>query len=382
MPDIKDLDLESVASNTGVMKSAGGAVISPSDDPIRFRLGYTYAFVDSLFPPERTEKIRQYLAEWAEHLASREKSDNTILTYLTHISYLLRFLADKPALSITSGDAERFMAGVSRELSPVARNTILYSARSFYKFLVKFEYEAKNPFELVEGVRQKIHKPRPLSEAEYKHIYDTMARMRTDIDIVDKRFKRFIEPHELLPFLFLMNTGLRSMELAGIRVNHFKPCDDGRLEVTVTGKGNKERDALIVNVHNMWSYVQQLFGFKEPRIEDFFWIHLDLGRAKKNSLVFEGITRNVLYDLLKQLNTLPRVVDKQEETDITLHQFRHTYATYLLDSGFTLEEIMTLLGHKSFNTTLIYAAVTKTKMANSYLEMLKKQHEERETSLE
>ncbi|HLG39569.1 MAG TPA: site-specific integrase [Chitinophagaceae bacterium] len=51
--------------------------------------------------------------------------------------------------------------------------------------------------------------------------------------------------------------------------------------------------------------------------------------------------------------------------NITLHNFRHTYATLLLNNGADISTVQTLLGHKHIKTTMIYAKTLDQKKINA-----------------
>ncbi len=55
---------------------------------------------------------------------------------------------------------------------------------------------------------------------------------------------------------------------------------------------------------------------------------------------------------------------------MTTHRLRHTYATTLLSGGMSLVGLMRLLGHRSYKTTLRYAAVTQETISKQYFEAL------------
>ena len=65
---------------------------------------------------------------------------------------------------------------------------------------------------------------------------------------------------------------------------------------------------------------------------------------------YEGakLTSNVAY-------SFKRVIREAGLKNVTLHTLRHTFASHLAMSGVPLMHIQQLLGHKDYNTTLVYA---------------------------
>lgn len=57
------------------------------------------------------------------------------------------------------------------------------------------------------------------------------------------------------------------------------------------------------------------------------------------------------------------IQDGQTKTSVTPHKFRHTYATELVEEGFSLPEVQALLGHSSIQTTSIYTHIRPEKLA-------------------
>ena len=54
--------------------------------------------------------------------------------------------------------------------------------------------------------------------------------------------------------------------------------------------------------------------------------------------------------------------------DVSPHTLRHTYATQLLDEGFTIREVQQMLGHKDVKTTQIYTHVVDAELEQKIAE--------------
>ena len=62
--------------------------------------------------------------------------------------------------------------------------------------------------------------------------------------------------------------------------------------------------------------------------------------------------------------------DLSEPSRITCHRLRHTFATEMLGAGMSLLAVMRLLGHRSYQMTLRYAAVTSVLVEDEYAKAL------------
>lgn len=159
-------------------------------------------------------------------------------------------------------------------------------------------------------------------------------------------------------------TGLRNRAMlevmlgAGLRVSEvvaLMPRDVDLAAGTVRvnlGKGSKDRivpvDQETVAWLQAWSEKRAALGHN-ARSPVFCAVR---STAPGNNQVGQAITARTVQRLISRLAQRAGI-DKQ----VTPHTLRHTYATRLLDRGFTIREVQELLGHSDVSTTMVYTHV-------------------------
>lgn len=145
----------------------------------------------------------------------------------------------------------------------------------------------------------------------------------------------------------LYGSGMRVAELCGLDV------DDLHLDrgvVTVTGKGDKQRQVLVhetcVTAVRAW-----LCG---PRAT------MATATSPRAALFYNGRGNRL------GPRDVRRILDRRSPVPTHPHALRHTFATHLLDGGADLRVVQELLGHASLQTTQVYTHVSKERLRAVY----------------
>lgn len=154
----------------------------------------------------------------------------------------------------------------------------------------------------------------------------------------------------------LAGTGMRWGELAGL---HWRSVDLAKGAVTVRDvysageikpypKGRKQRhvplfDWVVEDLDDTASHVVCNAEHRDAICASGLVFHNSAGMPLND----RNFYRRVLLPALKEA--------KLDGLGVTLHDLRHTYASWLAQSGVPLERIAELLGHASISTTQIYA---------------------------
>ncbi|WP_282140245.1 tyrosine recombinase XerC [Cytobacillus oceanisediminis] len=293
-----------------------------------------------------SENVNVSLKLFIEYLQiEKNYSQYTIEHYQHDISEFFMFMAEQAIADLTKVAyqdvriylTELFDKKMSRK--SVARK--ISSLRSFFKFLLREEKVAENPFALVSIPKAQKKLPEFFYEEEMMQLFNACEASTP----LGQRNKALLE--------LLYATGIRVSECSQIRL---KDLDMYLSTVLVRGKGSKER------------YVP--FGsFAQDALDTY----INHGRKKllANGNVQENLFLNARGGPLtaRGIRTiLDRIIEKSSLTGkIHPHMLRHTFATHLMANGADMRTVQELLGHAFLSSTQVYTHVTNEYLKKTYM---------------
>lgn len=260
----------------------------------------------------------------------RNFTDNTAMAYVSDITKLENFLADRsvPLEKAGTMEVEAFLVSLHElGISPESQARILQGIKAFYRFLLSERYIDSDPCELIEAPKKRQHIPTVLTLDEVNRVI-SMPDVSTALG---QRNRAILET--------LYSCGLRVSELIDLRFSRIFAREG---YIIVVGKGRKER--LVPISESALQEIENYRAFRyetdvQPGFEDCVFLNR-FGRA---------MTRIAVFNVVKQY-----CAEAGIRKDVSPHTFRHTFATHLLEGGANLRAIQMMLGHAQISTTQIY----------------------------
>jgi site-specific recombinase XerD len=180
-----------------------------------------------------------------------------------------------------------------------------------------------------------------------KHLPKTLTRPEAALLLnqPSRRYPTGIRNRALLRAFY--RSGLRCSEALDLRVRDVR-LDRGEIRVNA-GKGDKDRvvwiDSTSVEILERWKLAR-------PPGEFFFC-------TLAGERLDDGYVRNMVARY-----------GRKAEIDVRVHphMLRHSYATELLEDGYSVIEVQKLLGHSDLETTSIYLHVVDSALRQRLLE--------------
>ncbi|WP_394713775.1 tyrosine-type recombinase/integrase [uncultured Desulfuromonas sp.] len=227
--------------------------------------------------------------------------------------------------------------------------------KALFHWLEEEELVESNPFHRFKTrIKLPARLPRTLSRPVIRTLLDHIER-RLPFDlsssVQDFEINAFANPaifNQLTLFIsleLLFCTGMRIGELVSIKIADIN--FDERL-INLYGKGDRQRRVFLPNdkIFNLLEIYLETRMLKAPADD-----HLIIN-SRGNSVKTEFI-RKLIHKNRREAGIT---------THITPHMFRHSAATYLLESGVDIRYVQRLLGHQCISTTQIYTHVTDKKL--------------------
>ncbi len=279
-------------------------------------------------------------------LVEKNFSKHTAKAYYADILSYLIWLDNNMCEDVNFSKVREYLHFIQKfnyKKTTIARK--IASIRTFYKYLHRERKIENNPAENLISPKRPKSLPKFLTTDEIEQI---LSNINIDTP-AGYRNRAILE--------LLWASGMRVSELSGL---NFGSLNLENNEITVFGKGSKERIILITD--RAKNYLQGYIDYARNLVARGY----TLGPITETTPVFINKTgyrlqtrmiRNVINDIVEKIE-LPKKV--------TPHMFRHSFATHLIENGADLRVVQELLGHASISNTQIYTHISMQHMKEVY----------------
>jgi len=256
-----------------------------------------------------------------QEMKRRNFSPRTIETYSDCIRKFLEF-TKKDARYLSKKDVLDF-------LNHLQTKKYSGSSMNVYHMAIKFLMEEvlrKNIRLNIKYSKRPTRLPEVLTQEEVCKILESIKNTK----------------HRLMISL-LYGAGLRVSELLNLKVGEIN--FDNKYGFVRQGKGRKDR--IFILPEKIAFQLKELISFEKLSSEDFLFL---TNRGEKYS-------PRTIAEIIKHA-----CEDVGIRKGIHAHTFRHSFATHLIENGSSVNEVQSLLGHKSPETTMIYVHLARPNM--------------------
>jgi integrase/recombinase XerD len=248
-----------------------------------------------------------------KELFRRHYSPRTVVSYVFCLKKFLLWCKDKEPRAITKHDIKAY-------LDDLCEKNLAASTLNLHQQALKFAL-------------MNILNKRFFINLPYSKLPKSLPEVLTQEEVV-KLFDAIQNPRHSLMVRLMYSSGLRVGELVNLRVKDFE--FDKNYGWVRRGKGNKDR----------------LFVLSARIKQELLALITSNGLAVHNWVFkgrFEHLTTRTVYAVVKKAS-----VDAGLGKRVHPHTLRHSFATHLIENGYDLVKVQSLLGHSSPETTMIY----------------------------
>jgi integrase/recombinase XerC len=294
------------------------------------------------------------LSDFLTHISQeRQLSPRTVTAYERDLDELEAFLTryfGSPEWNWRGVDrlALRSFMGDCLGRRKLARSSVgrkLSSARALFRFLHLEDRVDVNPARTVRAPKRDRTLPAYLTRDQVTRLFTAAEGRALDGGFHALRNLAIVE--------LFYSSGLRLSELQGANVQDIDLVSD---RIRVVGKGRKER------IVPLGSAAVRALNRYDPRREELIRSVPGADRrafflSQRGKRLSARQIQNIVQLFLEQVG---------EDSGLSTHSIRHSFATHLLDAGADLMAVKELLGHASLSTTRIYTHTTTERLKRVY----------------
>lgn len=285
-----------------------------------------------------TERFLQYL--------EREKrySAHTIIAYRNDLAQFHTFLQQQFEIQeITEATAPMIRTWLAQSISEGLTKTSvkrkLSAFKSFFRFALKNDLAASNPFEKITSIKKNKVLPEFIEQDRMDQLFD-----QTDFEA------GFSGKRDRLILLLLYTTGMRLSELCQLQHRQF---DSANNAIIVFGKRAKQRivpliPQVVADFADYCSEKENKFGIDAAG---------SIFVTDKGNKLYPKFVYRLVTHYLGKVSTRNRK---------SPHILRHTFATIMLNNGADLNAIKEILGHANLSATQVYTHNSIEKIKTVY----------------
>lgn len=258
------------------------------------------------------------------YLTDQDLSENTLRSYLRAVSVFSRWFSgtngyDLRLETITAQDIKEFREFLKiRGRKPATINTYLAGIRSLCNFWGVDSGQ-------VRSVREQTTAPKWLDKPDQNKLIKAAQLLMNGAPTIGATHKA---TRDYIIFIVLLNTGMRVSELSNLTLDDINISERKGSANIRDSKGNKSR---VVPLNNQArSLLSQWLDLRPGDLENLF-----------------GVKPRTIQRYLEKISRMAGI-------ECTPHTLRHTLAHNLINSGISQNDVATLLGHDSLNTTRLY----------------------------
>lgn len=290
------------------------------------------------------ELINQYLSSLEKE---RNLSLQTIRGYQNDLNFFEKWLEENNITEISKAEIlspaqiRSFWAGRRKGgLCSSSMRRGQSALRGLFKYAMRRGLANKNPVDMMDSPKVQRPLPKALSQEEVNMLINSPDCS----NLLGMRDKAILE--------LLYGSGLRVSEVSNLKSGDIN-LESGTAFIR-EGKGDKDRIVPLtpLSCQAISLYINNRFSEKPA------W--------RKEKHIFLSHTGTPLTT-----RSIARLIDKYARhlammMNITPHQFRHSFATHLLNNGADIRAVQEMLGHASLSTTQIYTRISKEKLMQTY----------------